>query len=88
MIHNSPQHPEISISAKIALGSIKRSTATLNALIPDNVKFPKGLSLKMFTIGSTLSIELYSKSAPIETLLNTMDEILEHVAVCQKVIPK
>ena len=88
MIQNSPRHPEVSLSVRIPLGTSKRSTATLKALIPDNLNFPEGLSLKMFARGSILSIEIHSKSASIETLLGRLDEILEHVSICQKVMPK
>jgi hypothetical protein len=88
MTRSSPPHPDISVSVKIGLGTSRQSKVTLNALIPDNVKFPKGLTLKMSTKGSALFVELSSKSTPVETLLNTLDEILEHVSVCQKVMPK
>ena len=88
MTHNSPPRPDVTVSVRIGLGTSRQSKATLNALIPDNVKFPKGLTLKMSTKGSALLIEFSSKSAPVETLLNTLDEILEHVSVCQKVMPK
>ena len=88
MTHNSPPRPDVTAAVRIGLGTSRQSKATLNALIPDNVKFPKGLTLKMSTKGSALLVELSSKSAPVETLLNTLDEILEHVSVCQKVMPK
>ncbi len=60
--------------------------ATVKALIPDNINFPKGLSLKVFSRGSTVAIELTGKNVPAATLLSTLDEILEHISVAKKVM--
>ena len=86
MIHNSRQPPDVSVSVNIYFATSNRTKATLKALIPDNVNFPEGLSLEMFAKGSTLFIEVRAKSVPIETILNTLDEILEHISLCQKVM--
>jgi hypothetical protein len=60
--------------------------AIMKALIPDNVKFPKGLSMQMFPKdNNTLSLE-FSCTVGIETLLNTIDEVLDHISVAKRVI--
>ena len=66
--------------------SSAEATAAVNALIPDNVNFPKGLSMKMFSNGATLAIELTSKNVPTATILSTLDEVLEHISVSKKVM--
>lgn len=86
MIHNSRQPHNISISVNIEFATSSRTKATLKALIPDNVNFPEGLSLEMFAKGSTLFVEVRAKSVPVETILNTLDEILGHISLCQKVM--
>ena len=86
MTHNSRHPPKISVSVKVHLGTAGKSKSILKALIPDNVNFPKGLSLKMFTRGPILHIQLYGKSVSAETLASTVDEILEHVSLCKKVM--
>jgi hypothetical protein len=58
----------------------------MKALIPDNINFPKGLSMKMFSRGSRLAIELTSKNIPTTIILSTLDEILEHISVAKKVM--
>ena len=88
MIHNSQQYPDVFISVRVDLQSGKRSHATLNALIPDNHTFPKGLSLKISCRGQIMSVRVSGKSVKIETVVSTLDEILEHISVCQKVMPK
>ena len=60
--------------------------AAVKALIPDNVNFPKGLSMKMFSRGSTLAIELTGEKIRAATILSTLDEILEHISVTKKVM--
>lgn len=60
--------------------------AIMKALIPDNVNFPKGLSMRMFyKDNSILFIEFFC-NVGIGTLLNTIDEILDHISVAKKVI--
>jgi hypothetical protein len=86
MIHNSRHRPETEISVKVDFGTAGKSKSVLKALIPDNVNFPKGLSLKMFTRGPILHIRLDGKSVSAETLASTLDEILEHVSMCKKVM--
>jgi hypothetical protein len=57
----------------------------MSALVPDNVNFPKGLSMKMTSRDSILVLEFLSKVG-INTLLNTVDEVLEHISIARKVI--
>jgi hypothetical protein len=57
----------------------------MSALVPDNVNFPKGLSMKMTSRDSILVLEFLSKIG-INTLLNTVDEVLEHISIARKVI--
>jgi transcription factor Pcc1 len=66
--------------------SSAEAKAALKALIPDNVNSPKGLSMRMFSRGSTLAIEITGRNVPTTTVLNTIDEVLEHVSVAQKVM--
>ena len=58
----------------------------MKALIPDNVNFPKGLSMRMFSNdNNTLFLEFVC-NVGIETLLNTIDEVLDHISMAKKVI--
>jgi len=57
----------------------------MKALMPDNVNFPEGLSMKIFSRDNTLVFELLSKIGT-NTLLNTIDEVLEHISIARKVI--
>jgi hypothetical protein len=71
---------EIKFSKKTEMNAI------MKALIPDNVNFPKGLSMRMFSKdNSTLFLEFFC-NVGIETLLNTIDEVLDHISMAKKVI--
>ena len=57
----------------------------MKALIPDNINFPKGLSMEIFSQDNVLVLDALSKTG-IYTLLNTIDEVLEHISIAKKVI--
>ena len=86
MTRNLQRHLDTEISVDILFSSSAEAKAALKALIPDNVNFPKGLSMRMFSRGSTLAIEITGRNVPAATVLNTIDEVLEHVSVAQKVM--
>ncbi|MFL6461252.1 MAG: KEOPS complex Pcc1-like subunit, partial [Nitrososphaeraceae archaeon] len=56
------------------------------ALIPDNINFPKGLSMQMFSKDNNILLLEFFCNVGIETLLNTVDEVLDHVSIAKKVI--
>jgi hypothetical protein len=76
----------IAVGVEILFSSSAEAEAAVKALIPDNINFPKGLSMKMFSRGSRLAIELTGKNIPTATILSTLDEILEHISVAKKVM--
>jgi S-adenosylhomocysteine hydrolase len=80
-------HLDVEIAVEILFSSNAVAKAAVKALIPDNINFPKGLSVKMFSRGSRLAIELTgSKNISTATVLSTLDEILEHISLAKKVM--
>jgi len=79
-------HLDVAVRLEIAFSTSAEAKAAVKALIPDNVNFPKGLSMKMFSRGSTLAIDLTGKNVPTVTMLSTLDELLEHISVAKKVM--
>jgi hypothetical protein len=77
---------DVEVDLEIAFSSSAEAKATVKALIPDNVNFPKGLSIKMFSRGSMLVIDLTGKNVSTATMLSTLDELLEHISVAKKVM--
>ena len=65
--------------------SKKKAEAVKKALEPDNVNFPKGLSLYVENIDNKLIFNFESKEN-MKQLVGTVDEVLEHIQVALKVI--
>ena len=72
---------------QVVLNNISKEKAETvkNALEPDNVNFPEGLSLYVENIDNKLVFNFESKDN-MKQLIGTIDEVLEHVQVSLKVI--
>jgi len=84
---NSPTPTEISAFIQIRFIKKNEMYAVLRSLAADNIDFPNGLSLEMSPRESdnNLLLRLYC-NVGFETLLNTVNELLEHISLAQKVI--
>ena len=74
------------MEAEVPFYTIAEAKAAVKALIADNVNFPNGLSMKLFSKGSSVAIELKGKNVATGTLLGTLDEVLEHISIAKKVM--
>ncbi|MCV0399724.1 MAG: CTAG/PCC1 family protein [Nitrosarchaeum sp.] len=63
----------------------KKAEAVKKAIEPDNVNFPKGLSLNVEKIDNRLVFN-FEGTEDMRKLIGTIDEVLEHVQVALKVI--
>ena len=87
------KRPNLNIDTTIEIGckDNKESKVIYDALVPDNINFPKNLELEMKTINSSILLKLkfytdIEKEDSTGTLLNTVDEILEHIGIIKNVI--
>jgi tRNA threonylcarbamoyladenosine modification (KEOPS) complex Pcc1 subunit len=76
---------EITILIEISFASRKLLNAIMDSLRPDNVRAPHGLSVDMEDNGELLVIKISCHSG-IATLINTVDEILEHISIAKAVL--
>jgi len=76
---------EIDISIKFR----KKSTAIIIAksLDPDNKDFPEGLTMNQSVENNVLKIKFKSNNV-VETLLNTVDEVLAMIDMTSKTLEK
>ncbi|MBH59087.1 MAG: hypothetical protein CMO19_01555 [Thaumarchaeota archaeon] len=76
---------EIDISIKFR----KKSTAVIIAksLDPDNKDFPEGLTMNQSVNNNVLEIKFKSNNV-VETLLNTVDEVLAMIDMTSKTLEK
>lgn len=63
----------------------KEAKAIRDAIEPDNVEFPEGLSLYVENIDNKLVFNFKSMNN-IKQLVSTVDEVVEHIQVALKVI--
>ena len=74
----------ISINIEIEFAEVKERDAILNTLLPDNINFPKELSMDMSINNKSLMIN--TSSTKIDTMINTINEILYHISLAKQVI--
>ena len=87
MTPNSPTPPEISAFIQIRFKKKNEMYAVLRSLIADNTDFPNGLSIEMSPRDDDNNLLLcLSSKVGFETLLNTINELLEHISIAQEVI--
>ena len=65
--------------------SKKKAVAIKNALEPDNVNFPNGLSFEIMNIDNKLVFNFQS-IGDTKKLVATVDEVLEHVKLVSEII--
>ena len=77
---------KVTLVIEIRFSKKDEMNAIMKALIPDNINFPKGLSMQMFSKGNNILLLEFFCNVEIETLLNTIDEVLDHISIAKKVI--
>ena len=76
---------QVEVVLRLDLSDGKKVESVMKALIPDNVKFPRGLSMEMNSEGSVLIVSLKS-SRKMESLISTVEEVLEHISAMSRVL--
>lgn len=75
---------KIKARMKIECNSKREIDALISALTPDNVCIPEGLGIIIKSESKFLIIEIQSENGS-GTFLNTIDELLEHMALARAV---
>ena len=83
---NSQPLPEITLIIELKFLKQSETEAILKAIIPDNINFPKGLSMDMRLKDTTSIFIKFSSNTEIGTLINTLDEVLQDLSLAEKVI--
>jgi len=74
-------------NVQVTLNNIskKKAVAIKNALEPDNVNIPNGLSLEIIIVDNKLIFN-FQGIGDTKKLIATVDEVLEHVKLASEVI--
>ncbi len=77
----------IRCQVQVSLNNItkQKSESVKKALEPDNIDFPKGLSMKVENQKDKLVFNFQSDDS-MKKLIGTVDEVLSHIQVALKVI--
>ena len=77
----------LTCQVQISLNNLSKDRADTvkKALDPDNVNFPKGLSLNVENIDNKLVFN-FENEDDMKKLIGTVDEVLAHIQVALKVI--
>ena len=65
--------------------SSKKVSSVKKSLEPDNINFPKGLSLNIEQKGNFLILN-FQNEGDMKKLISTIDEVLEHTNIALEVI--
>ena len=79
----------MSLNCKVQISinniSEEKAKAVQKALEPDNINFPKDLSLEIENLGDQLVVS-FKNRGDTKKLISTVDEVLEHIQLALKVI--
>jgi len=76
---------QVNVILRLDLGDRKKVRSVMKALIPDNINFPRGLSMDINTEGSVLILS-FKSSRKLESLISTVDEVLEHISAMNRIL--
>lgn len=76
---------QVNVTLRLDLKDGKKVQSVMKALIPDNVNFPRGLSMDMNAEGNFLVLS-FKSSRKLDSLISTIDEVLEHISAMNRVL--
>lgn len=84
MEENHHNYCKISVNIEVEFSEVNERDSILNTLLPDNINFPDEFSMEMSVNNKSLIIN--TSSTKLDTMINTIDEILRHIHLAKKVI--
>ena len=77
---------KITIDIELDLEDEGKRDAIMKSLIPDNINFPQGLEMHMHSLSQNMLLIEFNTEGSIETLSNTVDEVLSHISIGKMVL--
>ena len=75
----------VKVVISVDLKNVKKTKSIMKALIPDNINFPRGLTMEMIDNGTAIVFSFQS-SGHFNDLIATIDEVLEHISIMSKIL--
>lgn len=76
---------KIKITIRLDLKDVKKVESVMKALIPDNLNFPRGLSMDMSAEGTAIVLS-FKSGTKFDSLIASVDEVLEHISIMDRVL--
>lgn len=80
---NSWEPPNLQAEIALYYGTITEANAVANAVSPDNVKIPEGLTIKTAQRGRKVLTNIECKSSLL-TFIATIDDLLEAMSIAER----
>ncbi|MGH9994426.1 MAG: hypothetical protein ACRD4J_04220 [Nitrososphaeraceae archaeon] len=77
---------KITIDIELDLEDERKRDAIMKSLVADNINFPQGLEMHMHPLSQNMLLIQFSTEGSIETVSNTVDEILSHISIGKMVL--
>jgi hypothetical protein len=77
---------KITIDIELDLEDEGKRDAIMKSLVADNINFPQGLEMHMHPLSQNMLLIQFSTEGSIETLSNTVDEVLSHISIGKMVL--
>jgi hypothetical protein len=77
---------KITIDIELDLEDEGKRDAIMKSLVADNINFPQGLEMHMHPLSQNMLLIQFSTKGSIETVSNTVDEVLSHISIGKMVL--
>jgi hypothetical protein len=77
---------KITIDIELDLENEGKRDAIMKSLVADNIHFPQGLEMHMHPLSQNMLLIQFSTEGSIETVSNTVDEVLSHISIGKMVL--
>jgi hypothetical protein len=76
-----PLIDQVTIHMELDLQNEEIRDSIMKSLIADNINFPRGLEMEMHSVSENMLVVIFDSHFSIETIANTVDEILSHISI-------
>lgn len=76
-----PLIDKVTIYMELDLQNEGKRDAIMKSLIADNINFPQGLEMEMHSVSENMLSVGFDSHVSIETIANTLDEVLSHISI-------
>jgi hypothetical protein len=77
---------KVTVDIELDLQNESKKDAIMRSIVADNVDFPEGLEMHIRSPSEHILSMRLKSNGPIETISNTIDELLSHISIGKLVL--